>query len=183
METVFFTADTHFSHPLVQRKRGFASIWEMNETLIERWNAVVSKGDRVYHLGDVSLGRLEETEAVLKRLNGQIYLVKGNHDCQIERFARYFVWIKDAHYLKVGAQKIYLHHYACRVWRSSHHGSWHLYGHSHGSLPDDPRAKSLDVGVDCWEFTPVSFDRIARRMEKKDWRPVDHHDAPDENDE
>lgn len=179
-ESVFFVADTHFSHALMARLRGFSSVGEMNERLIANWNGMVKPGDRVYHLGDVALCHATEMRRLLARLNGQIYLVKGNHDRQPEQCADCFVWIKDAHYLKVGEQKIYLHHYACRVWRSSHHGSWHLFGHSHGNLSEDPHARSLDVGVDCWDLTPVSFDRIARRMEKKLWKPVDHHGAGEE---
>jgi hypothetical protein len=26
-------------------------------------------------------------------------------------------------------------HYAMRVWNRSHHGAWHLYGHSQGESP------------------------------------------------
>ena len=58
---------------------------------------------------------------------------------------------------------------------SSHVGAWHLYGHSHGLLPDDPNALSLDVGVDCWGFRPVSFAQIQACMATKTWKPVDGH--------
>ena len=51
-------------------------------------------------------------------------------------------------------------HYAMRVWNGSHHGAWHLYGHSHWNLPDTP-SLSMDVGVDTHDFRPWHFDEIS----------------------
>ena len=63
---VWFTADTHFNHRrLIEINRPqFGSVEEMNETMIERWNERVKKGDRVYHLGDFALGRPEDAAAI-----------------------------------------------------------------------------------------------------------------------
>ena len=41
------------------------------------------------------------------------------------------------------------------------------YGHSHGNLPDEPLALSLDVGVDTHEFRPWHFDEIQSVMQAK----------------
>jgi calcineurin-like phosphoesterase family protein len=61
-----------------------------------------------------------------------------------------------------------------RTWNKRHHGAIHLYGHSHGTLPGD--AQSCDVGVDCWDFYPVSLAQIkARLAESPPIEPVDHH--------
>ena len=59
-------------------------------------------------------------------------------------------------------QVIVLCHYALRVWDRSHHGAWHLYGHSHGNLPSQGR--SFDVGVDCHGFRPLGLDAVAQKM-------------------
>jgi calcineurin-like phosphoesterase family protein len=176
-EQVFFTADTHFFHRLATKLRNFASIEEMNETLVERWNSVVSCGDRVYHLGDVSLGKPEETADLLARLNGQIYLVRGNHDSTAEngKCKGRFVWQKDLFYLDIGGQKIMLCHYAMRTWRNAYRGTWMLYGHSHGSLPESETSRSFDVGVDPWNLTPISFEQVAEKMATKSFVPIDHH--------
>ena len=56
--------------------------------------------------------------------------------------------------------QLVLCHYAMRVWRNSHHGAIHLYGHSHGNLIGD--SQSCDVGVDCWRFSPVSIEETSR---------------------
>jgi hypothetical protein len=55
-----------------------------------------------------------------------------------------------------------LSHYAFRVWNHSHHNSWNLYGHSHGLLPGN--SQQLDVGVDCWNYTPCSYEQVKERL-------------------
>lgn len=180
MNDVFFTSDTHFNHLrccMRFRAPRFSSLEEMNETLIARWNECVRKGDRVYHLGDFALGRPDDAAAIASRLAGQIYLVRGNHEKVAEhpKVRDRFVWIKDYFGLKIGEQKIYLLHYAMLTWNQSHRGSWHLHGHSHGLLGDDPFARRLDVGVDAWDFRPVAFEEVAARMATKQFQPVDHH--------
>jgi len=77
--------------------------------------------------------------------------------------------------IDLAGQQIILCHYAMRVWDKSHWGIWHLYGHSHGSLPDDPRSLSYDVGVDKNNFTPLLFEEVKEIMSKKTFKPVDHH--------
>jgi len=179
---VFFTSDTHFNHPMVipLSKRPFASVEEMNEAIVERWNSRVKRGDRVYHLGDFALGRPQEAATLARRLNGQIFLLRGNHDKVAEHklVRERFVWIKDYFRLKVGEQPIVLCHYAFRTWNGSHHGDWNLYGPSHGSLPELDGTLGLDVGVDCWDFYPVHYDEVDARMATKRFVPVDHHEPP-----
>lgn len=76
----FWTADLHFDHANIIKycDRPFADVDEMNEGLVQRWNAVVSPGDRVTVLGDFSLS----TKSLhwVRKLNGRKVLVAGNHD-------------------------------------------------------------------------------------------------------
>jgi calcineurin-like phosphoesterase family protein len=59
--SAFVTADSHFGHakslsfiqPDGSPLRPFDSVEEMDETMVERWNATVGKKDTIYHLGDV----------------------------------------------------------------------------------------------------------------------------------
>lgn len=153
----------------------------MNEALINNWNSVVKPGDRVYHLGDVCFMQPEDSKRLLARLNGQIFLIKGNHDRDnfLTKCHDAFVWVKDYFELYVGKQKIILSHYPFMTWNKSHHGSWHLHGHCHGSLPDDSHALRIDVGVDCHGYRPISFDEIGTLMSKKSFKPIDHHGRED----
>jgi calcineurin-like phosphoesterase family protein len=185
-ENPWFTSDHHWGHANIIRfcNRPFANVEDMNEALIENWNRVVGKNDVVYHLGDLFWMPTAEAKAVREQLNGRIRLIKGNHDKTADNMKEAFDWIKDYYELKVededapeGKRRIVLCHYAFRVWNKSHHGSWHLYGHSHGSLPDDPNSLSFDAGVDCHNFAPISYERVKEIMAVKRFVPIDHHGA------
>jgi hypothetical protein len=86
-----------------------------------------------------------------------------------------FHFVGHYYRLKHQEERIILAHYAFRVWDRSHHGSWNLYGHSHGTLPDDPHARAIDVGIDCHNYYPIEFDQVKEIMDKKLWQPIDHH--------
>jgi calcineurin-like phosphoesterase family protein len=185
---IWFTSDTHFGHANILRfsKRPFKDVEQMDAMLIKNWNSVVGYQDDVYHLGDFSLTSAERSLRILEQLNGNKHLIKGNHEKSVleKSFTREkFAWIKDYYELKVedldakgNRQSIVLLHYAMKVWNKSHHGAWHLYGHSHGSLPDDINSLSFDVGVDSHDYFPISYEQVKRIMSKKEFKPIDHHD-------
>lgn len=182
--TTWFSSDWHIGHSniLAYSKRPFESIGDHDEYLIRQQNAMVKPGDNFYLLGDFAL--CDEARAVkfAKRLTGQKFIVWGNHDKNLRKskeFCDQWIWQKDLTQIDVEGQKIILCHYAMRTWNQSHRGSWNLHGHSHGSLPDDPNCLQLDVGVDCWNYFPVSFEHIQKRMAKKTWKAIDHHGKRD----
>ena len=96
----YYIADLHFFHENMNTRmdrRGFKSVEEMNEYMIEKWNGKVRKNDDVIIIGDLSWGNAEETNALLKRLNGRLYLIQGNHDRFLtnkDMDASRFKWIK-----------------------------------------------------------------------------------------
>ena len=174
--TTWFTADTHFSHNNIIKysNRPFTSKFEMNSKLMENWNTKIKQNDIVYHIGDFCFADEQEGQSILDRLNGKKHLVSGNHD-KVGVKLKGWESIEKLNEINVDGQFIVLCHYAMRVWNKSHHGAWQLYGHSHGSLADDPTALSIDVGVDCHNYMPLNMDDIRRIMKKKTWKPVDHH--------
>lgn len=178
--TIWFTSDTHFGHANIIKfvGRPFKSAEEMDEIIIERWNERVRPGDSVYHLGDFALMQktTAEVEAYVKRLRGQKFLIQGNHDHKRTRKAKGFQEVTPYKEIGVGDQRIILMHYAMKVWNRSHHGSWQLHGHSHGSLPRDFERKQLDVGVDSWDYRPLSFEEVSKEMGRHTFVPVDHHE-------
>ncbi|MGB0863229.1 MAG: metallophosphoesterase family protein [Saprospiraceae bacterium] len=180
MKNIFFTSDQHFGHKNIIKfsNRPFNSVEEMDEMMIQRWNEKVGETDEVYHLGDVGLASSGKLRKILERLNGKIYLIKGNHEKSAEACHSRFEWIKDYHELIIedkeferGQQMIVLFHYALREWNASHWGTYHLYGHSHGTLTDNPNALSFDIGVDCHNFYPLSYEEVKAIMKEKDWKP------------
>jgi calcineurin-like phosphoesterase family protein len=150
----------------------------MDATLVCRWNEVVGPQDTVWHLGDFAMNKgADRLRAYLGRLNGTIHLVWGNHDRRTSECAALFASTQDLAEVKIQRssgqnQTVVLCHYAMREWRNSFRGAWHLFGHSHGGLADDPAALSLDIGVDCWGFRPVGVEELERRMAKKNWTPL-----------
>lgn len=182
MQNIFFTSDTHYGHAniLTFMNRPFTSLDDMHEEMIKRWNSLVSKGDIVYHLGDFCMFDKKRTNQVLYALNGTIRLVKGNHDKIIKGdIVKRFDWIKDYYEAKApDGRKIILCHYPFQVWNKSHYGSWHLHGHSHGSLAPW-NVKRLDVGVDTNDFYPYSMDKIEKLMSLRGIIQTDHHKPRD----
>ena len=175
----WFTADTHFGHANIIKycNRPFKDTVEMNETIISNWNKVVGDDDLVYHLGDFCFARHDyEVDSYLKRLNGLIVFIKGNHDKLTWKLKNKFYAAYDSyHDIELNEQKITLCHYKMAIWNRSHRGAWHLYGHSHGSVTNSPHDLSFDCGVDCHNFTPINFEQVKQIMSKKLWKPIDHH--------
>lgn len=127
----FMIADTHFGHKAIVKYefRPFKSVEEMDKTLIENWNATVSKNDRVRVLGDFSFYNAEKTKEIVGKLNGYKILIKGNHDRKKSN-----KWWYD-----VGFDEVYEYPY---IWDKeklifSHEpisigGYLNIHGHLHG---------------------------------------------------
>lgn len=163
----WFTSDTHFGHANIIRycNRPFDSVHDMNKAMTDLWNACVQPDDNIYHLGDFSFG---PPRAYLSKLNGNIFLIKGSHDKDLQRLFNAgsqvgkWYWLGPLATISIEGHTVVLCHYAMRRWPKSHYGAWHLYGHSHGKLPGS--GYSFDVGVDTHGFQPYSWQEIKERM-------------------
>lgn len=192
---IWFFSDPHYGHKNIagakvsnwsRGYRDFDSVYEMNERLVESINAAAKKNDIIYCLGDWAFGGRFNIQKFRSRINCEtIYLILGNHDKHIRRsdsqYRELFAWVKPSWEGKILDRYFVLNHYAQKVWNHSHHGSIHLYGHSHGSLPDDPNSLSFDVG---WEtclfghekYTLYHYDEVISIIDNhKTWSPIDHH--------
>ena len=178
---IWFTSDTHFYHNKIVEycHRPFASVEEMNEAMIARWNSVVHRDGIVFHLGDFGFGGAEKWNKILDRLKGRIYLILGNHDiCNLSnQVAERFEAVAYQMRLNVNGQIIYLNHFPFLSYSGDIYGTWQLFGHIHSRLDDyNPiEAKRLsllqpnqyDVGVDNNNFTPVSYHQIEEIIKKQ----------------
>jgi calcineurin-like phosphoesterase family protein len=190
MKNLFFISDTHWGHKNIIKysNRPYADVVEMNEGLITNWNAVVKPADTVWHNGDFAFMQYPDFKNVLRRLNGTIHVILGNHDQMItqNKFdilqGKKIQSIQNYAEVKVAGTMIVLFHYGMRTWNKAHYNSIHLYGHSHGTLPSFGR--SVDVGVDCKEVTPeyrpIHLDEILKFMSGKGFEQVDHHGIREE---
>lgn len=133
----FYISDMHFGHAncLSFDNRPFTSVDEMDAELIRRWNSVVSAGDLVYVLGDMFWCKVSEAIPILEQLNGQKFLIKGNHDrCKGTEFTKHFVKIADYMEVEDGDKHVVLCHYPMPCFKKSFYGWYHLYGHVHNSF-------------------------------------------------
>jgi len=173
----WFSSDWHLNHVKVIRFDGrpFATVEEMNETIIQNHNKLVKPNDVFYHLGDIGFGKT--IEEYIARINGRLHFIKGNHDKKdtIKLYEKYGVYHGDRTEIKVQDQIIILDHYSLQVWNKSHYGTWHLFGHSHGSLTVDNHSRKMDVGINVHNYMPIEFAQIKTIMDSKDWKPLDKH--------
>lgn len=170
---IYLTSDTHFFHDNIRKycDRKFQSVYEMNDVLISNWNSVVKSDDEVYHLGDVAFGNPVEVQKILNKLNGKIYLVRGNHEKTIlgSKCINRFEWVKDMYqfeYKSIVDEKTYffvLCHFPFLTWNRSHKGSICGFGHQHNKI-NNPTVRRYDVGVDANDYTPISIEKLIEIM-------------------
>lgn len=174
MET-FFSSDYHFFHNNIikYQNRPYNNIEEMNETLIDNHNKQVSKKDTTYMVGDIAIGGTPfDIHRILSRMNGRKILIIGNHDIPFikdEYFIKSFAEMHHLLSIKLNKQYIQLCHFPLEVWDRAHYGSWMLHGHCHGNLPDNINKLKIDVGVDCRNYTPISFEDVTQIMSNKEY--------------
>ncbi|MET0741800.1 MAG: metallophosphoesterase family protein [Microvirga sp.] len=159
--TVYFTSDTHFGDPRVLRidKRPFKTLQEHDAALIALWNEAVSPADEVWHLGDFALhvngARIDE---LLGALRGRKHLITGNNDGPDTLGASGWASVQAYAEVQVEERALVLCHYAFRTWKNMGRGWLDLHGHSHGLLKRQTR--QYDVGVDVWDYRPVTLETI-----------------------
>lgn len=176
MSRYFFTSDTHFGNRRILEHcdRPFDSVEEMDATLIKNWNKVIDPKDYVYHLGDFGNTDLLYNQSIFDQLNGRKYLIKGNHDTNNARPSGW-VWVKDTAMVQIQKQYIWLSHYPHRLWNCAGKGVWHLFGHVHRNKGE--YWLSFNVGVDAWDFRPISFEQVEKYMKKISYLPLSSVDV------
>ena len=184
--TIYFTSDLHFGHKriceLTNRWR-FTTQEEHTDWLINLHNSRVQSGDTVYVLGDLSFCKEKETIRILEQLNGDIVVIRGNHDSrtQLKKFERDGLICNWHEYLELRVEELpvmCMMHYPIVVWNKQHHGSIMLHGHSHGSFQGE--GKILDVGLDSaynlfGEHKYLSLKEVESYMAERSVVVKDHH--------
>ncbi|AZN39772.1 metallophosphoesterase [Paenibacillus albus] len=159
MQKVFFISDHHFGHKHIIdfESRPFAAVDEMNEKMIESWNAVVGKQDKVFHLGDFSFLNQEKTKAIVSRLNGYKILILGNHDRGRTR-----AWWLEAGFDEVSEHPIIYKDFFFLSHEPMYMNKHMPYVNVHGHIHSQKYAGSsyFNVSVEHWDYTPITFEQI-----------------------
>ncbi len=150
-----FTSDLHHRHKRIVEitNRGTSTSQEDHDNwLVDLWNSEVTKYDEAWHLGDLSFAsRYNDIANFVSKLNGNINLIKGNHDKEevLNRLQNDGLINNWWHYkeIKIQDTKVCLFHFPIIAWNQQGRGSWHLHGHCHGNLKES-KGKIFDVGLD-----------------------------------
>lgn len=168
MPHYYVTADLHLGHDNIigYCHRPFRDGNHMNAEIIRRFNERVKPGDKVFVLGDFCFRSAGGVKAVewLKQLNGDIEIVRGNHDNNNSAKT-----IIDSMMVGYGGFHIGMVHDPADFIEPS---SWrkvdfNLVGHVHQHWKHEWRGSLnqhllINVGVDVWNFYPVKLDEIVR---------------------
>lgn len=164
MTEIYVVSDTHFNHANILKFTGedgktfrnFRDVHEMNETMIENWNKVVTPQDKVYHLGDVFFGNEKEAEVILSRLNGKKRLIVGNHDhlkspVLHKYFQKIYMWRIFKEYGLL-LTHVPVHEGSIRG------GGINVHGHIHQNT--SPKGPYKCVCVEHTNYTPVNIEGL-----------------------
>jgi len=202
---IFFTADCHFNHANIIKycNRPFYTkddfidfnperlaymVWknekikqkrinQMNEHLIKQWNSVVTENDLVYHVGDFSYGNQETIRDLENRLNGKIVHILGNHDKNNGVKSRITKCI-----MEFGTKEIFVQHHPPEFCILS---DFAICGHVHekwkhkiltDNINSHPDYIIINVGVDVWNYTPVSMNNVLKYFYKVKNKWIDKYE-------
>lgn len=158
----FLISDTHFGHKNIltfRRKDGtplrpHSSIEEHDQHLVDNWNYIVGKNDKVYHLGDVGFMNVTRFNEIFSQLNGEKVLIKGNHDIlKPNQWLQHFKDIRAYHVLdKILLAHVPIHPLSLERWRGQ------VHGHLHDQVVGDP--KYVNISVERINYTPIDFEEL-----------------------
>lgn len=177
----FVTSDLHLFHnrDFIYEPRGFPSVEEMNETIVQNWNSIVSPIDDCYILGDLMLNDNEAGIRYLNRLNGRLHIVIGNHDTRerIDMYKYRLKWVSEVEYaipMKYHGYRFYLSHYPTITDNFDFDKpltkrTINLCGHSHCKDPFQDMGKGLifHCDLDAHNNFPIELDNVIEDIKKK----------------
>jgi calcineurin-like phosphoesterase family protein len=171
------TSDQHFRHANITVYQDRPA--NVDELMVERWNAVVPADGTVLHLGDLHLGKKEDIPAITSRLSGKRkLLLRGNHD-RTGPSGR--AWYKELGFRVIEGPLTW----AYRDWTItfSHDPLWPsiqydpkslcVHGHVHRASKENRRM--INVSVEVTNYAPVEItellDARIAELEVADRRP------------
>lgn len=160
---IYFISDTHFFHNNVIKycNRPFKCVEEMNDTIINNWNKIVTKDDIVYHLGDFILNS-NDIESIVRKLNGKIYFIRGNHDRKSKSYYNRIGLEVIPTQTKLDKYKVILSHRPLSDDQIPK-GYINIHGHIHEKVLDEnlfDKNKHINISVDVINFTPIDINKL-----------------------
>lgn len=154
----WFISDNHFNHKNIIKycNRPFSSVEQMNGHMIQCWNNTVQKDDEVFHLGDFGLGRREDLAKIFEQLNGNITLIRGNHD-RLSTKAFKEIGFKDV-FKRLELGKFVLSHRPLPL-EELKENQINLHGHIHNNKTvESSTPQHLNLSCEVISYTPLWVD-------------------------
>lgn len=176
---IYFSSDLHLNHnkSFIYERRGFASVGDMNYTILKNFNHIVNDNDDLYLLGDIFLGDLDSGIKLFNQLPGKIHLIYGNHDTinRIEAMSKCHNVVEVCGYaniLKYDNYKLYLSHYPTLtanydIDKPLNKRVLCLAGHTHSSNKFED-CGSYNVAIEAHNCCPVSIENIIQDFHNKE---------------
>ncbi|MDE6520366.1 MAG: metallophosphoesterase [Ruminococcus sp.] len=167
---IFLIADTHFSDSniIIYENRPFSSVSDMDSMLVKNWNDTVSENDTVFLLGDLSFCNKEKTAEICHSLNGEKFLVMGNHDTENEQFYYECGFSGVSRYPIIYNNFWILSHEPLYINKNMPYAN--IFGHVHGNpIYKDVSERSFCVSVERINYTPIEISEIQRRILEKEY--------------
>lgn len=165
---VWIVSDTHFFHfnSISYCNRPFKDVEEMNKVLIKNWNNVVSKTDKVFHLGDFAFGKKSDIKELVPKLHGYKILILGNHDRRTSQQFFLNAGFSEVHKWPI----IYAKHYILShepIDRELIEGTnfKNLHGHTHQRIVEGNNY--INCCIECTSYSPVLFRDILKNLKNR----------------
>jgi calcineurin-like phosphoesterase family protein len=186
--TTWFTSDVHVGHSniIAYSGRPFEDVPDMNERIVTGWNETVKTDDYVYVLGDLCMGKMDDSLPVAGRFQGHKILVPGNHDRCHPKFvgkktvehwkSRYHEVAGIERILPVQTRIAVGHHVAVKACHFPYTGDHTEEGDRyvdlrpedtgeiliHGHVHDEwrQRGRMFNVGLDAWGGKLLTADEL-----------------------
>jgi calcineurin-like phosphoesterase family protein len=172
MSKIFFTADCHFNHENIIKyaERPFKNLQHMHAEIIERWNKKVNENDIVYHVGDFAFKGVNQAQLFESMLNGRIVHIRGNHDKNngVKTLLTHCI-------MEFGGLIFYVTHRPPDEFQErtieetiTAVSNIILCGHVHSYWKHKiiKNKICINVGVDVWNFEPISLNTILKYIGK-----------------
>lgn len=166
----YFTADWHFFHNNIIKycNRPFKNENEMRKVIIDNYNNIVNEDDTCFIVGDVAMvggSQWEKLKNVINTMNGTKHLIYGNHDEL--KWQRYidigFTSVHSSLWLEEESLSLIMAHDPS-VYCTLAPKSILICGHIHTLFKSIPKQLTVNVGVDMWDFSPITINQIKNEL-------------------
>ncbi len=184
MDNTYVISDSHFCHEKIIQYCNRPK--NHNALMIKNWNNIVDEGDTVLHLGDFSAGvnsfkgGFETLKKIANGLNGDIHLLRGNHDNYSNE-----IYIKELGFKSVNEfmviENVFFCHFPLlideytkkpqRIQRlineyKKSNCNFLIHGHTHNNPVSWKRKNWMNISVEKTKYSPIDIEKLFKVINK-----------------